>query len=146
MVATRVGQHVTWFLPKPWRWADPQGHVWHDGGAEANGEGPYASGLPIETPGIALPNNGDSLGGYWHVLMPRMNIEMVVRQVDVGPNKPVIDLSAPLAFLLFTTPGDVPDYTPWSAEFIGHELSPDVRAGITNTRTHAFIPLYQEAA
>lgn len=137
----RVGSHVTWFLPKPWRWVDDQGHVWHDAGAEAGGEGPYASGLPIETPGIALPNQDHTLNGWWHVIMPRQNIEMVVKQVDVGPLKPVIDLSAPLAHLLFTTPGGVPDYTPWSAEFLGHDLPPDIYAGITNTRTHVFMPI-----
>lgn len=137
----RVGQHVTWFLPKPWRWTDDQGHVWHDAGAEANGEGPYASGLPIQTPGIALPNVGSTLGGFWHVMMPRQNIEMVVKQVDVGPLNPVIDLSAPLAHLLFTTPNGVPDYTPWSAEFLGHALPTNVFAGITNTRTDVFTPI-----
>lgn len=141
MTTTRVGQHVTWFLPRPWRWTDEKGHVWHDLGAETNEEGPYASGAPIQTPGIAFPNNGHTLGGFWRVLMPRLNIEMVVRQVDVGPTLPVIDLSAPLAYLLFTTPGGVPDFTPWSAEFLGHELPTDVLAHIKNTRTGTIIPL-----
>lgn len=136
-----AGAHVTWFLPKPWRWTDPSGHTWHDEGAQAGNEGPYASGLSIATPGIALPDIFRTFGGWWKVTMPRQNIEMVVRQVDVGPIKPVIDFSAPLAFMLFTTEGNFPDHTPWIAEFLGHKLPDGVDAGIKNIRTGIVVPL-----
>lgn len=119
MSLTRSGSHITWFLPRPWRWTDPTGRLWHDAGAERNGEGPYASGLPIETAGIAFPNENHTLGGWWRLEFSHLNKTVVVRQVDVGPKKPVVDLSAPLAYELFKTPGGVPDFSGWVATYIG---------------------------
>ncbi len=130
-MVTRSGCHITWFLPKPWRWRDANGHEWHDGGAQANREGTYASGLPIETPGMAFPNEHGTLGGWWEVDFPELKIKVIARQVDIGPKKPVIDLSAPLAFAMFGSPNKVPDHSPWTATYLGHALPDGKTAGIT---------------
>jgi len=137
-----VGEKVTWFLGSgnDYRFEDPDGHVWFDSGAHNNKEGPFASGLPYNTPGIALPNYNHTLGGWWRVTMPRQNVSMVVVQVDIGPSG-VIDLSAALAYLLFTKPADVPDYTPWRAEYLGRELPEGTEAVITNLRTGTVVPI-----
>ena len=128
---TRSGHHITWFLPRPWRWTDPSGHEWHDAGAQENGEGAYASGLPIETPGIALPNDHGTLGGWWQMDFPKLRMAAVVRQVDVGPKKPVVDLSAPLAHEMFGTPGRMPDHSPWTATYLGRTLPAGKTAGVS---------------
>lgn len=130
----RAGTHLTWFLGKPWRWTDATGHVWHDSGAQANGEGAYASGLPIETPGIALPNHGGTLGGWWRVAFPRLGMTATVRQVDVGPETGVIDLSAPLAFKMFGSPGALVDHSPWTATYLGKTLPDGEAEGVVKTK------------
>lgn len=127
MTITRAGNHITWFLGQPWRWTDPTGHVWHDAGAQANGEGTYASGLPIETLGIALPNHGGTLGGWWRVDFPHIGMTITVRQVDIGPETGVIDLSAPLAFEMFKTPNAIVDRSPWTATYLGASVPDGVR-------------------
>jgi hypothetical protein len=136
-----VGSRVTWFLGSgnQWRWTDPTGHVWYDDSAERNGEGPYASGRPYNTPGIALPNNHATLRGWFRVVMPRINIVMVVPHIDIAP-KGDVDLSAPLAFMVFTEPGKV-DNTAWSAEFVGHAVPDGMSPNIVNTRTGVVTPI-----
>lgn len=136
-----VGAHVTWFLSRPWIWTDGKGHVWHDRGAEAANEGENASGVPISRPGVALPNSYRTLGGWFHIEMPRIHISMVVQHIDIGPHRPVIDLSAPLAHIMFETPDRVIDYTPWSAEFIGAHLPETIAAAVTFTRTGLVVPI-----
>lgn len=128
---TRAGDHITWFLPRPWRWTDPTGRVWHDAGAERNGEGPYASGMPIETPGIAFPNDRNTLRGWWEVAFPHLGKTVVARQIDVGPKKPVIDLSAPLAYLMFRSPSALVDHSPWTATYLGINMPEGKVAGVS---------------
>ncbi len=132
VMITRSGHHITWFLGKPWRWTDPTGYVWRDGGAEINGEGPYASGLPIETPGIAFPNEHGTLGGWWEIRFPALKKTVVARQVDIGPKKPVIDLTAPLAFSMFGLRIKIVDHSPWMAHYLGHSLPDGKREGVTD--------------
>jgi hypothetical protein len=134
-----IGSRLTWYLPEPWAWKDPTGYVWHDEGAQRNGEGPNASGRPLAAPGIALPNNRATLRGWFRVIMPRINIVMTVPHIDVGP-KGDIDLSAPLAFMVFTVPGNVND-TSWSAEFLGMTLPDGMSPNIVNTRTGVVTPI-----
>jgi len=122
MTLTRDGEYITWFLGKPWRWTDPAGRVWHDAGAERNGEGYYAAGVPIETHGIAFPNDHGTLRGWWEVDFPRLGKTVIARQIDVGPKKPVIDLSAPLAYAMFGSPAAVVDHSPWTATYLGFTL------------------------
>ena len=131
MTITRSGRHITWFLPRPWRWTDETGRVWHDVGAEMNGEGAYASGLPIFTLGMAFPNEHKTLGGWWEVHFPELKMNVVARQVDVGPKKPLIDLSAPLAFVMFGSPSKVVDHSPWTATYFGHVLPDGKKPGVT---------------
>jgi hypothetical protein len=130
---TRIGLHITWFLGKPWRWTDPTGRVWHDAGAQMNNEGPYASGLPISTPGIAFPNNGGTLGGWWEIEFKGLGMTVVARQVDIGPKKPVVDLSAPLAYAMFGVPSRLVDSSPWVATYLGQKLSGNEQEGVTKT-------------
>lgn len=133
------GSHTTWFLPYPWKWFDPNGNEWHDIGAEEGHEGAYASGLPfldhdgVATLGIALPNllvdGVHTLGGWWQVGMPRLYKNFTVRQLDIGPLN-VIDINAPLAFELFKSQSNFPDYTPWQSTFLGHVLPAGETEGI----------------
>lgn len=142
-----VGTHLTWFLGRGalimgshYKWVTPDGHVWHDEGAEENHEGSFASDLPYNTPGIALPDHG-VLRQWCRVSMPRQNIVAVVRCVDIGPRHPVLDLTAPLAHLLFTSQENFPDYTPWVVEPLGPDLSEGVTANLTNLRTGVVTPV-----
>jgi hypothetical protein len=104
--------------------------MWHDGGAQLNNEGYHASGLPIETPGIAFPNENKTLSGWWEIYFPGLRMKVVTRQVDIGPKKPVIDLSAPLAFEMFGTPGRLVDHSNWKATYLGKELPDGKREGV----------------
>ncbi len=122
---TRIGLHITWFLPKPWHWTDASGHIWHDANAQFNNEGGNASGLPIETPGIAFPNNDLTLGGWWEIDFSVLRMVVVTRQVDIGPKKPVIDLSAPLAYQMFGSSKHIVDYSPWTATYLGKHKQED---------------------
>lgn len=143
-----VGTHLTWFLGRGplvggshYKWVDPDGKTWHDGGAESRGEGTYASGLPYNTPGIALPVHA-TLRQWCRISMPRQNITVVLRHVDIGPHsEPVLDITAMAAFLLFTSQGRFPDYTPWVVEPLGLELPEGVTASLTNLRTGSVTPV-----
>jgi hypothetical protein len=46
----------------------------------------------------------------------------IIRQIDIGPKKPVVDLSAPLAFAMFGASGLVADHSPWTATYLGRTL------------------------
>lgn len=118
------GQRLTWFLPKPWRWVDPHGHAWHDGGAQAGNEGPYASGMPYDTPGIAVPNSAHTLGDLVLLELPALHLKIKTWHVDIGPRWNVCDLSAPLAYLLFHTEAAFPDYSAWRLTFLGDPEDP----------------------
>lgn len=126
---TRSGSHITWFLSKPWAWADPTGFKWYDTGAERNNEGTNAAGVSITMPGIAFPNINGTLGGWWEVVFSDLCMKIVVRQIDIGPKKPVIDLSAPLAFEMFGSPY-FPDHSPWAATYLGKTLSAENPSGV----------------
>lgn len=148
MTSRYIGTHLTWFLGRgaliqgshySWRQPDDKG-VWHDEGAEENHEGPFASGLPWDTPGIALPDHS-ILRQWCRVSMPRQSIVAVVRCVDIGPRHPVLDLTAPLAHLLFTSLANFPDYTPWTVDVLGPELPEGVTASVTNLRTGSVTPV-----
>jgi hypothetical protein len=130
MTITRAGDKITWFLPKPWRWTDPTGRVWHDAGAERNRDGEYASNLPLDTPGIAFPNDKWTLSGWWEVRFPRLGKTVVARQIDIGAKKPVIDLSAPLAYAMFKSQDAMVDHTPWSATYLGINLPEGKSPGV----------------
>ena len=130
MTLTRAGEQITWFLPRPWRWTDPTGRVWHDAGAERNGEGYYAANVPIESPGIAFPNDHGTLRGWWQVAFPALNKMVIARQIDVGPKKPVIDLSAPLAYAMFGSQDAMVDHSPWTATYLGINLPEGKVSGI----------------
>lgn len=123
------GHNITWFLPHPWRWTDPTGHEWHDTGAERNREGDNASGFPMDTPGIALPNHHGTLGGWWRVDFPLLGIFVITRQVDVGPDKSVVDLSAPLAYKIFGSETKI-GAGPWHAYYLGGDT--DQPEGVFN--------------
>jgi hypothetical protein len=125
------GTNITWFLAKPYHWTDPNGFKWFDIGAWRNHEGENASGLPIDTSGIALPNIYHTLGGWWRVNFINLKKYVITQQVDVGPNKGVVDLSAPLAYQLFGAPERV-NRGPWNADYIGKELPSNLKAGIFN--------------
>lgn len=131
-----VGTHLTWFLGSgnDYCWTDPDGHTWIDRRAAGGHEGAYASGLPYNTPGIALPAR-DTLRWWCRVSLPRQNLLCVVRHVDVGPRHPVLDCTAPFAYMMFTTQDNFPDYTPWIVEPIGLDLPEGTSATITNLRT-----------
>lgn len=118
-----VGEHITWFLCGPtYRWIDPKGGKWFDKGASDGREGPYAlQGTPIDTEGFAISNRG-TLGGYFQFRIPKKGIDRIIRQIDIGPRKPVIDLSAPLAYALFGSKDNFPDWADWRLDYIGmHE-------------------------
>lgn len=140
-MTTVVGSRVTWFLGSGngYSWRDPTGHLWVDTGARANHEGAFASGLPYSTAGVALTNHAHTLGGWWRIALGRVNIEMIVPQVDIAPPA-TLDLSAHLAYEVYTKPDDVAN-TPWSAEFLGRKLPEGTQPGISNTRTGTWVPL-----
>jgi hypothetical protein len=121
------GDNVTWFLSKPWRWTDPNGYVWHDRGAEENGEGGNASGLLISVPGIALASHS-TLSGWWMVTLPDGR-RVVTQQIDIGPGGEDIDLSAPLAYILYGSPDKV-DAGNWSATYLGKTLPLGIVPGV----------------
>jgi hypothetical protein len=125
-----AGRHITWFLPRPWTWKDPDGYQWVDKGAMDRNEGPYASGLPLDTLGIALPNHHGTLRGWWKLDFPQLAIIATIRQVDVGPDTGVVDLCAPLAHALFKRPERLPDHTPWQATYLGMKLPDGAKEGI----------------
>lgn len=118
-----VGSHITWFLCGPlYEWRDPRGQTWLDRGARDGHEGPYAlQGTPIGTEGFAISNHS-TLGGYFRLTIPHYKIDTIERQIDIGPKKPVIDLSAALAFKLFGSQSNFPDYSDWKLEYIGLTL------------------------
>lgn len=123
------GQHITWFLPKPYKWVDPTGHKWYDKGAEGNGEGTNASGLPFETPGFAFHNEHHTCGGWWQIDIPSIKKRIITRQTDIGPKKPVIDLNAMLAFKVFETEDKVEDHD-WTITYLSPRLPDGVKEGI----------------
>lgn len=139
-----TGTHLTWFLgrgPIPhYTWRDPDGEVWTDGGARGNDEGTYASGLPYNTPGIALPDRS-TLGWWCRVSLPRQNALIILRHVDIGPRKPVLDITAQAAFILFTKRANFPDFTPWAVDPVGLHLPEGEQATMTNLRTGEVTPV-----
>ncbi len=113
------GHRITWFNPYPWKWTDPNGHVWYDHSAERNGEGRAASGLSIEVPGIALPTHY-TLKGWWKLHLPG-NVVVTTQQVDIGPaGTGTVDLNAALAWQVYKTPDKV-EFGPWSAVYLGQD-------------------------
>ena len=134
MTITFTGKHITWFLPKPYKWVDSKGYQWYDRGAFNNGEGPNASGLPFETPGFAFHNENHTLGGWWQIDIPDIKKRIITRQTDIGPRKPVIDLNAMLAFELFGTEmkADANDSHQWTITYLGKQLPNNVKEGITD--------------
>lgn len=140
-----AGQRVTWFngSGNGYSLKTPDGQVWLDRGARAGREGAFASGLPFNTPGVALPG-AYYLRQWFKLRLPAVNIELVTRQVDIGPSgKSVVDFDAALAWTVFTHSGAVAS-VPWTAELIGPHLpaSADYPTGyILNTRTGARAPI-----
>jgi hypothetical protein len=122
------GTVITWFNPKPWIWTAPDGTVWHDASAERRNEGPYASGLPANTPGVALPNK-ETLGEWVKITLPDGRV-VVTQQVDIGPSGGILDISAPLAAQLYLDGPSTIKPGPWIAERIGRELPSGVNPGI----------------
>ena len=130
------GNRITWFLPEPWVWTDPTGRVWHDAVAQADNEGPYASGMTLDdTLGIALPNRSGTLGkwtlgGWWKVTFPDLKVTATIRQVDIGPDTGVIDLNAPLAYAMVGSPGALVDRSQWTASYLGSSLPDGETEGV----------------
>jgi uncharacterized protein (TIGR02594 family) len=79
---------TTWFNPggAGHRYVDPRtGAVWDDAQARSRGEGPNASGLPPDTPGIALPHGRGKGLGEWHLVTLPDGRQVYARQTDRGP-------------------------------------------------------------
>ncbi len=121
------GKHITWFNPKPWKWTAPDGRVWDDSGARNNNEGFNASGLPSDTPGIALSNH-ETLGDWVKITLPDGRI-VVTQHVDMGPPG-VMDISGPLADQLYPDGPDTIQQGHWKVERIGKDLPSGITPGI----------------
>lgn len=80
--------------------------------------------MPIDTPGLAVPNSNHTLGEYVLLELPALRLKIKTIHVDIGPRWNVCDLSAPLAHLLFKTEAAFPDYTPWRLTFLGDPPNP----------------------
>lgn len=123
------GNNITWFLPKPWKWIDPDGFIWHDIAAERRYEGAAASGLQYNIPGIALPNDHQTLRGWWRLNLLHLEKSIITRQVDVGPRGGIVDLNAVLAYQIYKRPDNV-ERGPWNADYLGQTLPDNLMAGI----------------
>jgi len=119
----------TWFLGKPWRYTDPKGNVWTDWGAMRNREGPFASGLPPDTPGFASATRR-GLGGWYELSLPDGR-KYVTRKVDVGPPG-VVDLSAGAAYEIYGSQRatEAANRRRITGRYLGANLPPGVRPGI----------------
>lgn len=131
MMPSVTGRHITWFNARGlivqgsrYKVIDPDGHVWYDRGAELNGEGAFASGMPYDTPGIAVPNNYRTLGELILLELPDIGIKIRTYHVDVGPRWNVVDCSSRLAYLLFKTEGNFKDYSAWKLTPLGDPPNP----------------------
>lgn len=129
---------ATWFNPtdndgSQTPYTDSKGQTWNDG--QGQGEGPNASGLPRETPGIALPDRS-TMGQTFLLTDPNGN-SVIVRQVDYGPGTGatsrgvVVDVNAEAASRLGYTPGNGPAGNGWNYQYLGQDPPAGYNVGDT---------------